>query len=68
MSIPTREEELLAVALRIERNYELHGAAHLAQMLGAAALQQDHVQISFWKAVIAQYDRLSLRKGEAANH
>lgn len=59
MSPPTRQQELLALALHIEKEHGSNGARYIAERIGSAAMERDLEQIDFWKAVAAEFQNLS---------
>lgn len=54
----TRDEELLAVTLWVQRTQGASAAVYIAEQIGAQALRGDHAGVDHWKAVAAQYQAL----------
>ena len=54
----TRDEELLAVVLWVQRTQGARGPLYIAEQIGVLALRGDEAGIKHWKAVAAQYQAL----------
>lgn len=57
----TREKELWALALHVERLHGADGPLYIAEKIGEAVLEGDQVGIDLWKAVAARFSKLSNR-------
>lgn len=54
----SEDEEILAVALLIERWRGETAHVHIAEQLGTVALADDQAGIARWRAIAAAYDQL----------
>jgi hypothetical protein len=57
----TRDQELWALALNVERQYGGDAPRHIAEMIKNAALEGDKVGIDLWNAIADKYDQLAPR-------
>lgn len=57
-----RQQELLALALHIEKTEGENGPRYITERIGAAVMGRDAEQIDFWKGVAAQYEGLLKNK------
>lgn len=58
MSLPTRDQELWALALSIERQHGADGPRVIAEKIGAFALAGESGAIELWHGVARRYDKL----------
>lgn len=67
MSLPTRETELLAVALSVERTHGADGPRVIAEKIGSLICTGEIEAAVFWREVARTYEQHLLRKSEAAH-
>lgn len=53
-----RDQENLAIALWVERNYGPHGPAYIAAQIGRLALADDQRGVARWTAIAGHYQDL----------
>lgn len=58
MSLPTRDQELWALALSIERQHGADGPRVIAEKIGAFALAGESGAVELWQDVARRYDKL----------
>lgn len=61
MSLPTREQELWALAFSVEREHGEEGSRVIAETIGAFALAGEASAVDLWKEVARRYSRLISR-------
>jgi hypothetical protein len=54
----TRDKELWALALHVERKHGVDGPRYIAEQLGKCALAGDRGGIDFWHAVAVRFDKM----------
>jgi hypothetical protein len=52
------DNELWAIALRLEQDHGREAARHIAERIGGAAIAGEWDDVRMWKAVAAKYDQL----------
>lgn len=67
MSLPTRETELLAVALSVERTHGADGPRVIAEKIGSLICTGEIEAADFWREVARTYEQHLLRKPDAAS-
>lgn len=65
MSLPTRETELLAVALSVERTHGADGPRVIAEKIGFLICTGDMEAAVFWREVARTYEQHLMRRSEA---
>jgi len=55
----TRDQELWALALKVEEQHGNDGPRHIADMIGKAALAGDDTGVNLWKRIAERFDRLT---------
>lgn len=58
----TRDKELWAIALIIDEQKGADGPLYIAEKIGEAALEGDHIGIDLWRAVAERFDKLLTRR------
>ncbi|QDM41341.1 hypothetical protein [Altererythrobacter sp. TH136] len=58
----TRDKELWAVALWVERTHGEYGPQYIAEQIGRLALEGDEGGIAMWRSVAERFDQLSERE------
>jgi hypothetical protein len=54
----TRDQELWAVALWVEKNYGDEGAHYIATQVERLALEEDGGGVSMWREVVSRFGQL----------
>lgn len=58
MSLPTRDKELWALALSIEKRHGAEGPRVIAEKIGAFAASGEDGAVELWRAVADRYEKL----------
>lgn len=58
----TRDQELWAAALWVEKNYGSDGPRFIAEKVGRLALEGDEAGVAVWRKVAARFDQLKSRE------
>lgn len=67
MSLPSRETELLAVALSVEQTHGADGPRIIAEKIGFLICAGEVQAADFWREVARIYEQYLLRKSNAAH-
>lgn len=59
--VPSREQELWALAVWVEKHHGAVGSRFIAEKVGEASLESVQVGVVLWKAVAARFTKLSNR-------
>lgn len=65
--IPTRDKELWALALWVEKHHGADGPRFIAEKVGRFALDVDAGGVELWKGVAERYDALVAGTDQPAN-
>lgn len=63
----TREQEIWAVALHVEKIHGEQGPAHIAEKIGRMAMLGDEKGLAFWRSVASRYAELTAFSGVRSN-
>ncbi len=67
MAPVTRDQELWALALSIERKHGAYGPRVIAETIGRYALEGEEGAVDLWKQVAERYERLAAGKHSSPN-
>lgn len=59
MGPPTRQQELLALALHVEKEHGSNAPRYISERIVSSAMERAVEQIDFWKAVAAEFQSIS---------
>ena len=58
LPVVTRDQELWAMALWIEKRHGADAGVYIAEKVGQAVLEADPVGVELWKGIASRYDQL----------